>query len=288
MKLPDFDYVSPTSLGEALAALRGKEDAKLISGGQSLMPMLAFRLLAPKLLVDLRGVPELAGIRIDADGVHLGARVRWRDILDHDALAVAHPLLRSAVSHIAHYQIRNRGTVGGSLAHADPAAELPAVAVACGAMIEIAGESGKRRIPADHFFTGALGTVLGADEIVTALHLPPWPANRLWGFQEFSRRSGDFALAGVCMFCDLENGMATNAHIVVFSAGDRAVRLAEAEAALNGAPLDTDRTVEVVGIAARTAEVNGDIHAGAPYRRALVQAMAERALGQALARYPES
>jgi carbon-monoxide dehydrogenase medium subunit len=283
MKLPAFDYVSPASLGEALAVLRANEDAKLISGGQSLMPMLAFRLLAPKLLVDLRSIPDLADIGIDAQGVHLGARVRWRDILDNDALAMAHPLLRRAVSHVAHYQIRNRGTVGGSLAHADPAAELPAVAIACEAMVEIVGESGVRRIPVGDFFTGALGTVLGTDEIVTALHLPLWPTGRLWGFQEFSRRSGDFALAGICAFCDLEHGIATNSHIAVFGAGDLAVRLAEAEAALDGAPLDADSIANVAAIAGRTAEVNDDIHAGAAYRRALVQVMTERALSDAFA-----
>lgn len=282
MKLPAFDYVSPASLGEALVALRGNEDAKLIAGGQSLMPMLAFRLLAPKLLVDLRGIPDLADIKIDNCGFHLGARVRWRDILDHDALSIAHPLLCRAVSNIAHYQIRNRGTVGGSLAHADPAAELPAVAIACGAMVEILGEAGIRRIPADDFFTGALGTVLGVDEIVTALHLPPWPKNRLWGFQEFSRRSGDFALAGICVLCDLENGMASNSHIVAFGVGDRAVRLAEAESTLDGGPLDADRIANVAAVAARTAEANDDIHAGASYRRALVEAMTARALGHAL------
>jgi carbon-monoxide dehydrogenase medium subunit len=287
MKLPAFDYVSPTSLGEALAALRGNEDAKLISGGQSLMPMLAFRLLAPKLLVDLRGIPDLADIKIDAQGVHLGARVRWRDILDNDALVMAHPLLRRAVSHVAHYQIRNRGTVGGSLAHADPAAELPAVAIACGAIVEIVGKAGTRHIPASDFFTGPLATVLDPDEIVTALHLPPWRPGRLWGFQEFSRRTGDFALAGVCAFCDVENGIAANSHIAVFGAGDVAARLTEAEAALDGAPLDADSIARVAAIAARTAEVNDDIHAGAAYRRALIQTMTERALGDALARRQE-
>ncbi|MEP9380514.1 xanthine dehydrogenase family protein subunit M [Aquabacter sp. CN5-332] len=278
MKLPAFDYVAPASLSEALAALRNNEDAKVLSGGQSLMPMLAFRLLAPKLLVDLRHIGGLSDILIDGMGVHLGARVRWCDILEDDRLATAQPLLRAAIGHVAHYQIRNRGTVGGSLAHADPAAELPAIAVACDAVVEIAAASGTRRVPARDFFTGPMSTGLAEDEIIFALHFPPWPEGRRWGFREFSRRSGDFALAGIGLFFDMADRRNANSHIAVFGVGDAAARLPEAEAALDGAVLD------VAAIAARTAEVSGDIHASAAYRRALIETMTERALADALAR----
>ena len=156
---------------------------RAIAGGQSLMPMLAFRVVAPALLVDLRKLPELTEIRIGADGVRLGAMVRWRDILDDARLATAHPLLQAAVEHVAHYQIRNRGTVGGSIAHADPAAEMPGIAVTCDAEIAVVGSKGSRVIRADDFFVGALTTALEHDEIITEIKLPAWPAKRRWGFQ---------------------------------------------------------------------------------------------------------
>src|SRR5437667_8462015 len=153
MKMPPFEYACPTTLGEAVALLASKDgDAKALAGGQSLVPILAFRLAHPTLLVDLRKLNELRGIRISDRGVALGAMVRWRDIEDDARLAAAHPLLKAAVAHVAHYQIRNRGTVGGSLAHADPAAEMPGVAVTCEAEIAVKGASGERTIRAADFF----------------------------------------------------------------------------------------------------------------------------------------
>ena len=155
MKLPLLDYASPRSVAEAVELLAQHEgEAKVISGGQSLMPMLAFRLASPKLLVDLRHVPELDRITIDDTGVELGAKVRWRDIETDRRLDTTHPLLVAAIKHVAHYQIRNRGTVGGSVAHADPAAELPAIAVTCDAEIVVVGPAGRRSIPAVEFFVG--------------------------------------------------------------------------------------------------------------------------------------
>src|SRR5262244_4093359 len=186
MKLPPFDYACPTTLPEAVQLLSAPEgDAKPIAGGQSLVPMLAFRLAQPTLLVDLRKLADLRGIKISQKDVTLGAMVRWRDIEDDERLDTAHPLLKAAVAHIAHYQIRNRGTVGGSLAHADPAAEMPGIALTCEAEIAVVGKSGARLIKAADFFTGALTTALAADEIIVEVRLPPWPARRRWGFQEF-------------------------------------------------------------------------------------------------------
>src|SRR5215813_1621269 len=174
MKLPSFDYACPATIAEAIALLtvHGAE-AKPIAGGQSLVPMLAFRLTAPTLLVDLRKLSELRHIKITDAGVALGAMVRWRDILSEPRLRQAHPLLVAAVEHIAHYQIRNRGTVGGSLAHADPAAELPGIAVTCEAEIAVLGKGGARTIKAADFFHGPLMTALKLDEIITGLRLPP-------------------------------------------------------------------------------------------------------------------
>ncbi len=198
MKPAPFDYVCPAALDEAVALLAARPgEARPIAGGQSLMPLLAFRLAAPALLVDLRNIPGLDGIAVSDDGVRLGARVRWRDIEDDPRLRSAHPLLAAAVGHVAHYQIRNRGTVGGSLAHADPAAEMPGIAVTCEAEIAAVGPTGARAIAAAEFFFGPLATALAPDEIITELQLPAWLAGRRWGFEEFSRRRGDFALAGV-------------------------------------------------------------------------------------------
>src|SRR5215211_2367164 len=178
MKPPPFEYRAPATLDEAVRLLAADPDAKAIAGGQSLMPILNFRLAAPSMLVDLRRVPGLAEIAIGADGARLGAKVRWRDIEDHGRLRSAYPLLHAAVAHVAHYQIRNRGTVGGSLAHADPAAEMPGIAVTCDAEVTVAGTSGPRVIPARDFFVGALTTALEPDEIITEIKLPAWPAGR--------------------------------------------------------------------------------------------------------------
>ncbi len=191
MKLPPFEYACPTTLPEAIQLLSERDgDAKPIAGGQSLVPMLAFRLAQPTLLVDLRKLADLRGIKISQKGVTLGAMVRWREIEDDERLDAAHPLLKAAVAHIAHYQIRNRGTVGGSLAHADPAAEMPAIAMTCDAEIAVVGKSGARVIQAADFFQGALTTALTADEIIVEVRLPAWPAGRRWGFEEFARRRG--------------------------------------------------------------------------------------------------
>src|SRR5262245_63511766 len=215
MKLPPLEYACPATLAEAVALLAAHGgEARAIAGGQSLMPMLAFRVVAPALLVDLRKLPELKEIRIAADGVRLGAMVRWRDIEDDARLATAHPLLKAAIEHVAHYQIRNRGTVGGSIAHADPAAEMPGIAVTCDADILVTGKSGSRVIPAADFFLGALTTALEPDEIITEIRMPAWPARRRFGFKEFARRRGDFAMAGAPPV-DAQDaaGAGTNAHV---------------------------------------------------------------------------
>jgi carbon-monoxide dehydrogenase medium subunit len=282
MKLPPLDYACPTSLSEAIALLASRGgDAKAIAGGQSLMPMLAFRMAAPSLLVDLRKLPELREIKISADGVRLGAMVRWRDIEDDARLATAHPLLKAAVAHVAHYQIRNRGTVGGSVAHADPAAEFPGIVVTCDADIAVAGKSGPRVIPAAHLFVGPMMTVLEPDEIITEIRLPAWPARRRWGFQEFARRRGDFAMAGAALFYDEDGGRANNAHVGIIGVGDRPRRLPEVEAVLDGRAIDAATIARAAEVTSATVDAQEDIHASAAYRRALAGTMVERALQSA-------
>jgi carbon-monoxide dehydrogenase medium subunit len=279
MKPARFEYCAPDTLEEAVALLAATPEAKPIAGGQSLMPLLAFRLAAPSLLVDLRRLSGLDRIAIGADGVRLGAKVRWRDIEADARLAAAHPLLQEAVRHVAHYQIRNRGTVGGSLAHADPAAELPGIAVACDGTVRVVGKAGARTIPAAEFFTGPLATALRPGELITELHLPSWPAGRRWAFREFARRPGDFALAGVALFYDEDaEGRAHDVHIGVIGACHRPHRLAPVEAMLNGRVVDEAAIMMAAEAAAAAVDPPQDLHADADYRRALLAALVERGL----------
>jgi carbon-monoxide dehydrogenase medium subunit len=282
MKLPAFEYACPTTLAEAVALLASRDgDAKVLAGGQSLVPMMAFRVASPSLLVDLR---KLDLRRIDiANGVRLGAMVRWRDILDDRRLDLAHPLLKAAIGHVAHYQIRNRGTVGGSIAHADPAAEMPGIAVTCEAEIAVVGSAGARVIAAADFFIAPLVTALAANEIIAEIRLPAWPAERRWGFQEFSRRRGDFAMAAAAVFYDVDEvGRAHNAHIGAIGVGDRPLRLPAAEAEVNGTVVDV-AVSEHAGVAASAAvDPPDDIHASGAYRRSLIGTMVERALQDAV------
>ena len=284
MKLPAFDYAAPATLREAIELLAANPGAKALAGGQSLIPAMAFRLATPPMLVDLGNLRELERITIDGNGVHLGARVRWRDIEDHDALRKAHPLLVEAISHVALYQIRNRGPGGGSLAHADPAAEMPGVAVTCDAQIVVSGPRGSRTLAAGEFFTGALSTMLRDDELIVEVRLPGWPANRRWAFEEFARRRGDFALAGIALHYDLDaNGRAANAHVGVIGACTRPQRVRPAETAINGNAL-TEKTIQAAARALESAlqDAPGDLHASAAYRRSLAGALLERALTRTL------
>lgn len=284
MKLPAFEYACPATLAEAVSLLAARDDAKAIAGGQSLVPMLAFRVASPSLLVDLRKLPGLKEIKIDDGGVRLGALVRWRDILDDARLARAHPLLVAAVHHVAHYQIRNRGTVGGSIAHADPAAEMPGIVVACDAEIAVTGKAGARTIAAKDFFRGALTTALASDEIITEIRFPAWPAGRRFGFQEFALRRGDFAIAAAAVFYDVDaKGRAANAHVGVIGVGDLPMRLPSVEAVLNGARVDGDVIARAAAATSTAVEPQDDIHASAAYRRSLVGTMVERALSAAAA-----
>ncbi len=286
MKLPHFDYAAPASLSEAVALLAaGDGSARPLAGGQSFLPVMAFRLAEPSLLVDLRKIPDLRGIEINANGVRIGALVRWRDILDSAALKEALPLLPEAIEHVAHYQVRNRGTIGGSLAHADPAAEMPAVALAHDAVIEAVGSKGKRDIAAADLFTGPLMTSLAQDEIIVAVRFPSLPKGRAFAFEEFARRRGDFALAGVAVCYDVDaQGKARNVRASALSVADTPVRLKKAEATLEGRVVDADAIKSAAASASAEVDPAGDIHASARYRKALVGTLLGRALERAATR----
>jgi carbon-monoxide dehydrogenase medium subunit len=261
-----FQYRAPATLQEALSVLDANADsAKLLAGGQSLVPVLNFRLATPALLVDLNRIDSLAGIREDADGsLVIGAMTRHRAVEKSELVRRANPLLHAAMPHIAHAQIRNRGTIGGSVSHADPAAELPAVCLACDARLTIASRSGERTLAAAEFFQGFFTTALKPNEILVSIRFPAWPRGRRFAFLEFSRRHGDFALVGVALTVDGED-----TRVTVFGAEDVPKRIAV-------------NRKNIADVAARITP-RADHHASAEYRGELVEVLTRRALDQALA-----
>jgi aerobic carbon-monoxide dehydrogenase medium subunit len=279
MKIASVEYAAPASIEEAIRLLAENEGAKIISGGQSLMPMLAFRIAAPSLLVDLKNVRGLQEITINDTGVRLGARVRWVDIEKDSRLRLAHPLLAEAIAHVAHYQVRNRGTVGGSVAHADPSAEMPGVAIACDAMIEIQSPRGVRDVPAAEFLQGALQTCLEEDEIITSVGLPYWDPARHWAFEEFALRRGDFAMAGVLLHYAVDAfNQLNDVHIAAIGVNDHAFRIAAAEEMLEGCVLTDDLIEAATATACEVLEPMEDLHASADYRRSLFGTLLQRSL----------
>ena len=287
MKPAAFEYCAPASLDEVFGLLAANPDAKLLAGGQSLVPVLNFRLAAPPLLIDLNRIPALARIAYEQGGaLSVGAMTRHRVFETDFRVRRAQPLAAAAVAEIAHVPIRNRGTIGGSLCHADPAAEWPAVALACGAELTIARPDSTRTVAAADFFTGLFSTVVGPDEVLTAVHFPAWPERRRHGFVEVARRQGDFAIVGVAAAVDLDaQGGVAAARIAVFGAADTPVLAVEAAQALVGA-----RGIEAAREAGRIARARiptrSDHHASAVYRSELIEVLVRRALAQALALAP--
>jgi carbon-monoxide dehydrogenase medium subunit len=285
VKPAPFAYVRARSLQEALEHLDAAGDAKLLAGGQSLVPLLNMRLVRPARLVDINGVPGLDAVRALPDGgLALGALLRHTDLLASPMVRGRAPLLAAATALIGHRAIRNRGTVGGSLAHADPAAELPAAMVALDATLVVFGASGRRRIAAGEFFRGPLLTALEPREILVEIEIPG-PPQPGWGFVEVARRAGDFALAGVAAV--LPSGAETtpgnaSARLVAFGVDDTPMRLRDAEARLAGVRVDA-AAARAAGHAARCSP-GDDVHASADYRRHLVQVLTEQAVQEAAAR----
>jgi carbon-monoxide dehydrogenase medium subunit len=284
VKPAPFAYVRARSLDEVLAHLDAAGEAKLLAGGQSLVPLLNMRLVRPATLVDINGVPGLDAVRAMPDGgLTIGALLRHTDLLASSLVRERAPLLAAATAHIGHRAIRNRGTVGGSLAHGDPAAELPAAAVALEAAMVVIGPGGRRRIAAGEFFRGPLVTALEPHEILVEIEIPG-PAQPRWGFAEVARRAGDFALAGVAAVLRAAPGPTggSTPRLVAFGVGDTPVRLPEAEAQLAAGRLDAD-AARAAGRAARCTP-GDDVHASADYRRHLVRVLTEQAIQDAAAR----
>ncbi len=294
MKPAAFSYFAPRSLEEALALLAEHGDeAKVLAGGQSLVPAMNFRLAQPAVLIDLNGVSELSYVAASdhraRGALRIGAMTRQRAVERSGEVARHAPLLHRAMPFIAHPQIRNRGTIGGSLAHADPAAELPAVAVALDARLLLRRRGGERWVAAHEFYTGLFATVLEAGEILAEIDIPPAPARTGWAFQELSRRHGDFALAGVAAGVTItDDGRCAAARIVLLGVGEGPILAAAAGAILDGAQVRDGRLdAAVIDATARRAaddlEPSSDIHASAEFRRHLARVLVERCLGAAVA-----
>jgi len=283
MKPAAFDYLVADSVEGAIAAL-GRGDAKIIAGGQSLVPMLNFRLLRPSVLVDINRIPGLAHVREDGNVVRVGALTRHHQLETSPVIAAHFPVLREAMAHVAHLAIRNRGTIGGSLSHADPAAELPMMAMLLDAELRIVSSAATRTVAARDFFRDALSVDLAEDEIVTEIVLPKLPPNTGWGFEEVARRSGDFALAAVAVTLALSDGRIAQARIAMTGVAPTARRVAEAERLLIGQRLDDGVGSDVIEAVRAAAEPPTDLHASSDYRRHLVGVLAARALAAAWSR----
>jgi carbon-monoxide dehydrogenase medium subunit len=278
MKPAPFDYVAAHSLDEAVAALaQGGADAKVLAGGQSLIPLLNFRLARPSLLVDLNRVAELAYVQRRERGLAVGAMARQVGVERGDGLAELQPLLVEAIGYVGHIAIRSRGTIGGSLAHADPAAELPAVAVCLDATLSVVGPRGRRTIAAEDFFVGYLTTLLEPDEILVEAYFPPLKPHTGQAWVEFARRHGDFALAGVAVSLSMNGEAVREARIVLTGVGGKPERAREAETLLIGGSV-AERASAAANAARSSIDPDADIHATKEYRIHLAGVLTERAI----------
>ena len=285
MKPPRFDYHAPESIDEALDLLADSgPDARILAGGQSLVPVLNFRLARPRVLIDINRVAGIAGIEDAGDRLIVGALTRQRAIETSETVARAAPLLHEATRHVAHLPIRTRGTVGGSIANADPAAEDPAVAAALEATMVCRSRGGERRIAAAGFFVDVLTTALEPDEMLVAIEFPKIPENAGAGFAEISRRDGDFALAGVAAQVALSNGRVSDARIAACGVGPAPIRFRAAEEILLDSACEPAAIEGAADSVAGSCDPHGDVHASAAYRRQLAAAMTRRALTAARAR----
>ncbi len=288
MKPAPFEYLAPTAIPETVSALDEHGfDAKLLAGGQSLTPTMNFRLAQPAILIDINRVPELAGISRAPSGVtRIGAMTRQRAIERSPAIAAEQPLLAEAIPFVAHPQIRNRGTIGGSIVHADPAAELPVVAVALRATLNIASASGTRQTAATDFYRGVFDIDLQPEELLTSIDFPAWQPEDGYAFVEVARRHGDYALAGVAAVVGLDQeGNCRHCRLVYLSLGDKPIVAEKAAQALIGQPPTDDHIKDTAHIAsADEIEPAGNIHASPAYQRHLANVLTQRALAKAFER----
>ena len=285
MKPAPFSYKAPESKAEALTLLTEYgDDGKLLAGGQSLIPVMNFRLAQPTVLIDLNTVADIGGIRVDEAGnLRLGGMVRQHVLEHNETVARVAPLIHKTMPHVAHPQIRNRGTLGGSLAHADPAGELPVLAVALEAQFRLQKAGSERWVGAEAFYEGLFMTALQPDELLSEVIIPPLPVGSRVAFQELARRHGDYAQGGVAVVLQVDaGGVCRAARLVFLNAGEVPMVAARAAALLVGQPLSAELCAEVAQqAAANEIEPAGDVHATADYKRHLAAVLAKRALLEA-------
>lgn len=290
MKPAAFAYRAPDSLEEALDLLKEYNgEAKLLAGGQSLVPAMNFRVVQPSALIDLNRVKELDYVREDGEYLRIGAMTRERTLEFDPLIAKWSPLLVEAMPHVAHPQIRNRGTLGGSLANADPAAELPVIMLALGARLKASSAAGERWVEAESFFSGIFTTDLAPDEMLVEIELPSRPARTGWSFLEVAPRAGDYALMGVAASVSLdETGACKQAGLVYLNAGDGPVNAKDAAKILAG-KMPSDEAIEAAAESASQKEINpfGNIHTSPDFQRHLARVLTRKALKQAFQRAGE-
>ena len=284
MKASAFSYARATSVANALELLVAHGDkAKVLSGGQSLMPAMNLRLISPELIVDIGEIAELRGIAVSGGVLSIGALTRHVDLLRSPEIAAHAPLLAEAVGHVAHPAIRNRGTLGGSLAHADPASELPACMVALNATIVVRGQTGERRIAAEEFFTGIYETALSAQELLIAVEVPAAPEHSACFFHEFARRHGDYAIAGLAAQAIVQRGLFTDLRTAFFAVGERPI-LAEAATKLINIRVTPAVLAEASAALSEELDPQEDQQASAAMRRHLAKILLARCASALLGR----
>jgi aerobic carbon-monoxide dehydrogenase medium subunit len=287
MKPASFEYFVPTTLDETLELLHEHGDeAKILAGGQSLMPLMNLRLARPKIIVDINRLSGLDRIAsTDEGGLAIGALVRQRAVEKSALVREQNPLLAAAMPLIGHFQIRNRGTMGGSLAHADPAAELPALSVLLGCEFSLARKDGVRIVPAADFFLGYMATAIEPGELLTEIRFPRWRSGAVWAIDEITRRKGDFALVGVSLSAELDgDANVQDVAIVMFGVGGKPQRIESADSFLKGRRADQGVLRALGEAVAKELEPDSDIHASAAYRKEVGGVLARRALQSALSR----
>ncbi len=287
MKPAQFDYLVATTVEHALASLGADGEAKLLAGGQSLVPILNFRLARPTKLIDINRLAGLAYIHDSGDQIRVGALTRHFAVETSPIIARHVPVVSAAMSHVAHLAIRNRGTIAGSLAHADPAAEWPMLACLLDAEIALQSISGARVEPAQRFFRAALTTSLAPDEMIVEVRLPKLRAGEGWAFEEVARRHGDFALAAAAATIVQRDGRVAAAHLALIGVGDRPTRMPAVEALLTDQSIDTGLLTKVDATVRDGIDPNTDLHASADYRRHLAGVLAARVVATAWRRSAE-
>ncbi|RDD62202.1 FAD binding domain-containing protein [Ferruginivarius sediminum] len=289
MKPPLFDYCSAQSVQDALQKLHETPGALILAGGQSLIPAMNFRLVSPSTLIDINRIPEFRKVEVTSDGIVVGATIRHRDLELDAAVHAANPLLRLALAHVAHVPIRNRGTTVGSLCHADAAAEMPMILLLTGGSVMAQSVSGTRTIPAEEFYKFHMTTAKASDELIVSARFPALPRGAGYGFAEFARRRGDYALAavGAIVSCD-DSGIVTDARLAACGIGSKPVRLTAAENALNGRRADKAAMAEAALATADAVTAPDDTQVTQAYRRHLLAGLTRQVLAQAVSARKEA